>query len=373
VLINGVSARQGGGLTILRSLTSAIGEAESLACEYHVVCTDSTSELLHGSRNLKLIHVSASMSSLVGQYRFYRKALPEIVSTTSVDVVFNLADAIPHLSCPQVYYFDWAYLVCSDARVWSKLSLAERLYRRLKSAAIAANIGEVSAAIAQNELMRERLQMLAPNVRVDVVPPLVQLPRKLPVRAWERHIQLLCLSHYAPHKNLWLLVDLAKLLKAQKESVSISVTVNEAGCTFARRFSREIRRQQLTDYIIPIGPVGPSDLRKTVARHHALLIPSLLESFGLTYFEAMSFGRTVIAADTEYARAACGDAAFYFRPCDASDALLHIQLARESIGIRSQRLAIGLEIAKQFPRVDVSMRCLDQLMFEIAANQEMMP
>ena len=125
--------------------------------------------------------------------------------------------------------------------------------------------------------------------------------------------------------------------------------------------------------LIPIGPVGPSDLRKTVARHHALLIPSLLESFGLTYFEAMSFGRTVIAADTEYARAACGDAAFYFRPCDASDALLHIQLARESIGIRSQRLAIGLEIAKQFPRVDVSMRCLDQLMFEIAANQEMMP
>jgi glycosyltransferase involved in cell wall biosynthesis len=51
---------------------------------------------------------------------------------------------------------------------------------------------------------------------------------------------------------------------------------------------------------------------------HALIQPTVLESFSSTYLEAMQFGTPILTSDMDFAREVCGDAALYFDPWNAS-------------------------------------------------------
>jgi glycosyltransferase involved in cell wall biosynthesis len=45
-------------------------------------------------------------------------------------------------------------------------------------------------------------------------------------------------------------------------------------------------------------------------------MPTLLESYGLTYVEALYCGRPILTSDREFARWMCRDLAIYFEPTD---------------------------------------------------------
>ena len=49
----------------------------------------------------------------------------------------------------------------------------------------------------------------------------------------------------------------------------------------------------------------------------ALFLPTLVESFGLIYLEAMKYGCPIITSDRDFSRWICGDLAMYFDPMDA--------------------------------------------------------
>ncbi|TMA95299.1 MAG: glycosyltransferase family 4 protein, partial [Deltaproteobacteria bacterium] len=54
-------------------------------------------------------------------------------------------------------------------------------------------------------------------------------------------------------------------------------------------------------------------------RTDALFLPTLLESFSLTYLEAAARGRPVVTSDRDFARHACGDAGYYADPENPRD------------------------------------------------------
>lgn len=56
-------------------------------------------------------------------------------------------------------------------------------------------------------------------------------------------------------------------------------------------------------------------------RCHGMLLPTLLESFSITYVEAMQYGLPVLTSDMWFARGVCERAATYFNPFDAADIL----------------------------------------------------
>ena len=77
----------------------------------------------------------------------------------------------------------------------------------------------------------------------------------------------------------------------------------------------------------------------------ALFLPTLLESFSVTYLEAMHFGVPVLTSDLDFARFVCGDAAIYFDPWDPGsikDAILRLRtdsdLGRELVARGHERL-----------------------------------
>jgi glycosyltransferase involved in cell wall biosynthesis len=83
--------------------------------------------------------------------------------------------------------------------------------------------------------------------------------------------------------------------------------------------SREISRLGLEDSFDFLGPVTPERSRQVIADALVSVIPSKLESFGLPYYESLSLGTPVIAADRDFAREACGPAALYAAPDDPGE------------------------------------------------------
>jgi glycosyltransferase involved in cell wall biosynthesis len=69
-----------------------------------------------------------------------------------------------------------------------------------------------------------------------------------------------------------------------------------------------------------LGALGRDQVAAEMARAHALVMPSEVESLGLPLVEAMGVGLPVVAADVPYAREVCGEAGVYFRPGDPVDA-----------------------------------------------------
>jgi len=151
---------------------------------------------------------------------------------------------------------------------------------------------------------------------------------------------LLCVTSAAPHKNLAVLADTLASLSGPYAQVRLTLTV-EAGS--APRFVERATQLGVIDRVDFVGGCAPTDLAQ-LARGATLSIqPSMLESFGLTYYEAMAAGLPVIATDRAFAREACGGAALYAQGDSGEDFACHVRALLDDETLARERRERGLE------------------------------
>ena len=80
----------------------------------------------------------------------------------------------------------------------------------------------------------------------------------------------------------------------------------------------------------------------------AFVLPSMMESFGNPFVEAMCSGAPVIAADTEFARELCGDAATYFPVGDAAALAARLEEVAEQPVLRARMISEGYRRGSTF-------------------------
>jgi glycosyltransferase involved in cell wall biosynthesis len=99
-----------------------------------------------------------------------------------------------------------------------------------------------------------------------------------------------------------------------------------------------------------------------------LLMPTLLESYGNPYAEAMYHNKTIITSDLDFAKDVCGDAAFYFDPLDENSILATIKQAFSDNQRRSTKVEEGnIRFSKLLTPVQVFKRYNELL--EIASEK----
>jgi glycosyltransferase involved in cell wall biosynthesis len=133
--------------------------------------------------------------------------------------------------------------------------------------------------------------------------------------------RLLYLTRYYTHKNIEILVDVFDKYRKQLADVQLFLTIDSAQHKHAEEILSRIKNNSLSDNIINIGPVEKSAIAQTYASVDAVIIPTLLESFGITYIEAMLSAKPILTADLDFAHEQCGNAALYFNPWDATDVM----------------------------------------------------
>jgi len=195
----------------------------------------------------------------------------------------------------------------------------------------------VSAVIVQTPVMRDRLL-----ASFDVSPALVHVvPQPVPrnvagelsspppqtMADCRKPVKLLFLAAYYPHKNHRILPGVVREIRDRglADSVHIFVTLGEqapAGLHGALR--------ACSDVVTDLGRLPHSSVGAAFRDATALFLPTLVETYGLIYLEAMACGRPILTSDRDFARWMCGDAARYFDPLSPASIVDAIAALREA-------------------------------------------
>jgi glycosyltransferase involved in cell wall biosynthesis len=86
---------------------------------------------------------------------------------------------------------------------------------------------------------------------------------------------------------------------------------------FVQELHNQARELGIENAVLFVGHVPRSHVAVLYQQAGAFVLPTVMETFGFPYVEAMASGAPVICADTEFARELCGEAALYFPAGDA--------------------------------------------------------
>lgn len=260
--------------------------------------------------------------------------IPRTAEKVQAGVCLTLGDINPAgLPCPGVLFVQQALLAykreeLTGSQTWS---LGKQL---VMHKVFSLTVNSASAVIVQTAVMSRRLQAKykIPPQKFQVirqpVPKALQdasltaIPN--PVMAGHKeNIKLLFLSKGYPHKNHAILPAVAHELRrlGLAGQVRIYTTLDPAG--EADLASQTV--QDHDDVITNLGTLSAPEVAGAFKAASALLLPTLIESYGLIYLEAMSFGLPILTSDRDFAREMCRDQALYFDPNSAVSIVAAIQ------------------------------------------------
>lgn len=152
-----------------------------------------------------------------------------------------------------------------------------------------------------------------------------------------------------PHKNLNRLIDaFAKVLNNNK-STGLNLVLVGKEDYFYRKLRKRVKDEKLDSSIIFYGQASDQELANLYQNAKALIIPSLMEGFGLPLLEAMENECLILASEIPVFKEVCGDAALYFDPYNINNMVEKINKVyyKESINF-GILIKNGLKIAKNF-------------------------
>ena len=117
----------------------------------------------------------------------------------------------------------------------------------------------------------------------------------------------------------------------------------------ARKLLARIDREAVGDLLVNLGPLPPESLSAVYESADAFILPTLLESFGRPYDEAMHFSLPILTSDRDFARERCQDAAIYFDPLDAASVAKAMATIMEEPSLRQRLIENGQRVLANVP------------------------
>jgi glycosyltransferase involved in cell wall biosynthesis len=192
-----------------------------------------------------------------------------------------------------------------------------------------------------------------------------KLPRELSPGRY-----LLFASKLYPFKRAPLLLDAFRIWRRRhgRNDIRLVLCGEELDSPETTEIRAKITALGLTSEVYLAGVVDRPLLR-TLYRHAGVFVlPTVLETFGFPYVEAMASGIPLVCADIDIARELCGDAAYYFRADDTEDLVAAMEHAMTDPE-RARKLAGGFDRAREFSWRKEAQNTLECLR-EAAARQD---
>lgn len=255
-------------------------------------------------------------------------ALTQALRASRPDLFHGMVNVLP-LLCPVpslVTVMDLSFLRTRTAVPGPRRRYLQVLCGR--SARRASRVLAISRATANDV----RHYFDVPSSRIEVVPvpaePQVEAPAGSPddVRSLP-DTYLLHLGTLEPRKNLgWLIEAFAAWLQRTGADWHLVLAGAPGWGGEPERLAAAVRRLDLTERVWFPGWVPPSGMRDLFGRARAVVLPSLLEGFGIPLLDAMAYGVPVLCHDIPSLRELAGDRAAWFSVEDFNE--LHRHLTR---------------------------------------------
>jgi glycosyltransferase involved in cell wall biosynthesis len=351
VFVNGFSCRSGGGLSVLSNLVGSLAILKNKKYFFFVLAPKNFHTKFANRKFVKIIKISIP-TYLNFLYPILNTVLfPRMIYKLKCHILLNLSDIPMPIKIKQIFIFDWPYAASPEKINLSTMPVSSFLKRKIKFYLFSYYSRYIDVCIVQTEIFKKKLGNFFKIRRFEVMNNAVSLDKISDFR--DKFIlgsgyKLLYLTHYYSHKNIEILLPLAKEILSRDLDIKLITTLNPKEHKNAQNFLNEITSNNLSSVILNIGTVNMSDVPKLYNSVDGIIMPSLLESFSGTHIEALYYGKTIFTSDLDFARSACKDAAYYFNPLNHEDILKTIVKGMKNKKISKQKILYGKKILKNF-------------------------
>jgi glycosyltransferase involved in cell wall biosynthesis len=332
ILVNAISARLGGGITVLRNLLPALTQVDGGAHEYVVVAHEGAAEAMDPRHPRVRFEVARPHDSLASRLSWEQLELPILTLRDRADLVFS-PGGLAVFGSPRPQVLMYQNMAPFEPRVVARAPRHEQrrffLLRELGvlSGRIAHRIVFISRYAQRSILPRiggraldSRCIYLGrdPAFRPEAAqsPEATQLLTRL--RLPQRY--LLSVSQFYFYKNFVELVEgFARALPLLPADLGLVIAGAEHEVEYARAVRQRIASRGLADRVHLVGAVPYADLPSLYARAHAFIFPSTVENFPNILIEGLSSGAPTFASKLGPMPEIAGDAASYFDPYEPDD------------------------------------------------------
>lgn len=269
----------------------------------------------------------------MGAWRAATRFFDRLEADVRPDVVLSVTGpAYWRPKAPHVTGYNLPHYIYEDSPFFERMSRVERIKWRAKGRVMRAFFQrDADAYLVQTEDVKQRLaRWLSTEKPIHLVsntcnhhfltPGSVapKLDRKQPADG----IRLLMISAFHRHKHFELLPEIIRLSRRDGSSHGSGI---EFVLTLRQREYEGLIPEDVRSSVRNVGPVPPDEVPSLYKECDALFMPTLLECFSASYAEAMAMDKPIITTDLGFARSICADAALYFDPLSAEDALGRIR------------------------------------------------
>ncbi len=160
-----------------------------------------------------------------------------------------------------------------------------------------------------------------------------------------KEIFILSVCRLEPRKDLFTLIEAARLLKEQGRKIRF-VIVGDG--ILKHQIAAAIESNRLQDYVSLAGFIPDSELPLYYAAADIFLLTSKEEWFGIVFLEAMAAGLPVIATDTDACPEVVDGCGLFFKKSDSSDLSVKIDQMCENRRLRDELSEKSRVRAKDF-------------------------
>ena len=286
--------------------------------------------------------------------------LPRLMKRFNPDAVLGLGNqGLLNIDCPQAIWVQSGYLVY-PTRHFGKISRKALFQIILQRAILRTCLKYSQLLFCHTPVMQ---QYLADHFGYDMTKIKI-LPNALssflsntqskssgkkPECLADDKFNCLILAPYTPHKNPEIILEICLRNFERLKGVKFITTVSEEGSLAGKRFAHRLEaNSHLRELIQDVGPIAHEQLESYYRNIQLIIIPSLMESFGIPYLEAMYFGVPILTTDLDFARYLCGDAAAYYDPWRPESLLEELLLLKSDSRIRQTLIQAGYKQYERF-------------------------
>lgn len=321
VLVNGLSAGTGGGLTVAREVAAHLGSVRPdwsiwlYAIEGHPLHQE-----LRGvawPANVELVWAPAAVRGRWARDRFERRELAAWCQSHGVDVAINLNGMlIRGFPVKTLCHFQdpWPY----RSEAWG--GLQDRVVAWLKRRRHRISLRKAWCCGWTSQYLRDLIcshHGIRPangHVFYNGIPTdWLQRASAQQVEPWAaRPLEICTVSNVFPYKRQDLVIRAVAALRREPSLNSLTYRIIGA-CQpgYQRELEQLIANLGLQQAVFVEGRVPDARVQSVLSRSRGMCLMSVCESFGIPAIEAMSYGTPVVVARSCALPEVCGDAAAY--------------------------------------------------------------
>jgi glycosyltransferase involved in cell wall biosynthesis len=362
-MVSALSAVLGGGITVAQNVVLHMAQ---LRPEQHfaLYCSHEAVAGFDYPDNVEVVHLPA-LRSRRARWIWEQFEMPSLVSDRGFSVVLALGGYLSFRTrIPQV-------AVWQNPNVFSPPGiprpLSERILVALQRRAQASSMKRA----AQNVFLTHNSVELAAKwwnmdrIRHCVIHSGIDLEKvgaRDPVPLDRREPFVLAVGHTYSHKNYGAMIEAIDVYRRRFDPpLGLRIIGAPANEQYFESLQRRIVDLGLSDRVEMPGPAPAEEVLELMSRARVYVVTSLLETFGLTMFEAMGQGLPVVASNATCHPEVCGDAALYCDPADPADIAEQIHRVVSDPELAAELRQRGFERLRLFSWERSAQRYLEEL------------